>query len=148
AAAGFALHAMASLPHITVAGAIATGTHGSGDGATNLAGAVVGMEFIDAQGELHHLVRGEPGFAGAVVSLGALGVTTRVTMRIEPAYRMRQWVFNDIPWEVVLNDFDSFTALGSSVSLFPSWRSESIDSVWVKRRTDGPDGGAAPELLG
>ncbi|MGC0143496.1 FAD-binding protein [Pseudactinotalea sp. Z1732] len=146
--AGFALHAMASLPHISVAGAIATGTHGSGDGVRSLAAAVVGLEFIDAQGQVHRIARGEPDFEGAVVSLGALGVTTRVTMRIEPAYRVRQWVFNDVPWDLVLEDFDALTALGTSVSLFPSWRADSVDSVWVKRRTDGPDGGASPGVLG
>lgn len=146
--AGYALHAMASLPHISVAGGIATGTHGSGDEATGLASAVVGLELIGADGELHHLHRRDPDFPGALVGLGALGVVTRVTMRIVPAYRMRQYVLQNVPWTVVCQDFDAITALGESVSVFTSWHRRAADSIWLKRRTDRPDGGGAPHLPG
>lgn len=145
--AGFALHAMASLPHISVAGAIATATHGSGDSAQNLAAAVVGLEMIGADGEIRTFTAGDSDFDGVVVALGALGITTRVTMRIEPTYQMRQYVFNDVPWELVLEGFDDVTSLGESVSLFPAWDPDVVDSIWVKRRTDRPDGAEPPAEL-
>ncbi len=142
---GYALHAMASLPHISVAGAIATGTHGSGDRAQSLAAGICAIEFIAADGSLHTMSDGDPDFAGAVVSLGALGVATRVTMRIEPTYQVRQFVFNDVPLRSVLEDFDAITASADSISLFTTWNPEFIESMWIKRRTDTPDGGASPQ---
>ena len=73
---GFALHNLASLPHITVVGAVMTGTHGSGVGNGSLASAVAAMEFVDGRGEVVRLSRAQDGdrFAGAVVALGALGM--------------------------------------------------------------------------
>lgn len=145
--AGFALHAMASLPHISVAGGIATATHGSGDRAQNLAAAVLAVEMITADGQLRTFTPADPEFEGVIVGLGAVGVTTRVTMQIEPTYQMRQYVFNDVPWQTVLEGFDEVTALGESVSLFPAWDRDVVDSVWVKRRTDRADGGEGPAEL-
>ncbi|MEJ1231431.1 MAG: FAD-binding protein [Galbitalea sp.] len=71
-ARGWALHNLASLPHISVAGAVATGTHGSGDRNGTLATAVADLEFVDGSGEVVRLSRGDDDFDGAVVALGAL----------------------------------------------------------------------------
>ncbi len=139
--AGFALPAMASLPHISIAGAVATATHGSGDGTPCLAAAVVGIELIGADGELRTLRRGEPDFPGAVVSLGALGVVTRMEMAVEPTFDVRQDVVNGVSWTRVLESFDSITSAAHSVSIFTRWGPDAVDQVWFKsREAQGPTG--------
>ena len=59
---GLALHNMASLPHITVAGSISTATHGSGVRHGNLATAVAGLEFVTSTGEVVRVSRGDLDF--------------------------------------------------------------------------------------
>lgn len=137
---GWALGNLASLPHISVAGAIATGTHGSGDHNRSLAAAVAGVEILTADGDIRMLRRGEPGFEGAVVSLGALGVVLDVELDIEPAYEIAQTVYEGVAWEDALVDLTAVTSLGYSVSMFTTWRdADTVDQVWVKARTDaGP----------
>ncbi len=132
---GWALATMASLPHISVAGAIATGTHGSGDATGSLAVAVAGLEIVGADGELRTISRGEPDFDGSVVSLGALGIVTHVTLDLEPTYDVRQDLYTDLPWAVALEHLDELTASAYSVSLFTDWVSGSIQQVWLKSRT-------------
>lgn len=136
---GAALHNTASLPHITVAGACATGTHGSGDGNGNLSTAVVGLEFVTADGELRSLTLEEnrETFEGAVVSLGGLGVVTRVTLATEPAYSMQQYVYEDMPSAKLHEHFDEIMSSAYSVSLFPDWQDGMVNQVWLKHRT-GP----------
>lgn len=142
-AAGWALGAMASLPHISVGGAIATGTHGSGDAAGSLASAVRGLEIVRSDGE-HVIVRhGDPDFGGAVVALGMLGVVTRVELAIEPSYAMTQVVDLGLPWSTALADLDAVMGSAESVSLFTTWRDpQRIDQVWRKSRV--VDDRAAP----
>ena len=137
--AGLALANLASLPHISVAGAVATATHGSGDANRNLAGAVAALELVTADGERIEVARGAPDFDGFVVGLGALGAVTRLTLDVEPAYDVRQRVFEGLAWDALAEHFDEITASGYSVSLFTRW-GEAIDSVWVKHRvTDTPE---------
>ena len=134
---GVALHNMASLPHITVAGACATGTHGSGDGNGNLSTAVVGLEVVTADGELRSLTLEEDGetFEGAVVALGGLGVVTRITLATEPAYSMQQSVYEDMPVAALYEHFDEVMSGAYSVSLFPDWQEGTVNQVWLKSRT-------------
>jgi xylitol oxidase len=131
-AEGAALHNLASLPHISVAGAIATATHGSGTG--NLATAVAALDLVTSTGELVTATRDDEDFDGLVVGLGALGVVTRVTLDVEPAYEVRQRVYEDLPWEAVPDVFGA----GYSVSVFTRWE-ETAGSVWVKARGEPPD---------
>ncbi len=138
---GLALANYASLPHISVGGAVATGTHGSGDRTGSLAAAAAGLEYVGADGELRTVRRGDPDFAGQVVALGALGITTHVTLDVEPAYEIRQDLFTDVPWDGA--DLDALTGAAYSVSLFTGWVNGRIDQVWLKSR--GPD---APDLPG
>ena len=133
---GLALHNLASLPHISVAGAIATATHGSGDANGNLATAVAGLELVTSSGELLTASRDDPDFDGLVVGLGALGAVTRVTLDVEPAYQVRQRVFEGLRWEALLDHFDEITAMGYSVSAFTRW-GRAVDQVWVKSRVAG-----------
>ncbi|MFF4259872.1 FAD-binding protein [Streptomyces sp. NPDC001663] len=132
---GFALHNLGSLPHISVAGACATGTHGSGVGNGCLASAVRAMEFVTAEGELVTVDRNTPDFAGMVVSLGALGVVTRITLNLVPTFTVRQWVYEGLPGAALRERFDEVMASAYSVSLFTDWRDDRIDQVWVKRAT-------------
>jgi xylitol oxidase len=138
-AEGVALANLASLPHISVAGAVATATHGSGDANGNLATAVAGLEIVTSSGELLTASRGDADFDGLVVGLGALGAVTRITLDVEPAYEVRQRVFEGLAWSALLEQFDEITSAGYSVSVFTRW-SEAIDQVWVKGRvTDAPE---------
>jgi xylitol oxidase len=132
---GLALANLASLPHISVAGAVATASHGSGDRNGNLATSVAGLELIGADGELIRIARGEPEFDGFVVGLGALGAMLRVALDVEPAYEIAQCVYEHLPWETLLEHFDEITASGYSVSAFTLWRGD-IEQVWVKARVD------------
>lgn len=135
-AAGFALHNLASLPHISVAGACQTATHGSGVGNGNLATAVVALELITADGDVVTLSRAEHGdqFAGMVVSLGSLGVVTKLTLKIEPTFAVRQFVYENLPLAALADHFDEIMASAYSVSLFTEWRSDQINKVWLKQR--------------
>src|SRR5918995_5622789 len=136
--AGLALEAMASLPHISVAGAIATGTHGSGDRTRSLATAVAGLEIVTAEGELVDVHRSTASgdLPGLAVSLGAIGVVTGVALDVVPRYPIRQVVIEDVAMTRVLDRFDEVTALADSVSLFTTWRDRSFHQVWCKRRAD------------
>jgi alditol oxidase len=139
-AEGVALHNLASLPHISVAGAVATATHGSGNTNGNLATAVAGLELVTSGGEIIEASRGEPDFDGLVVGLGALGAAVaRITLDVEPAYEVRQRVFEGLSWEALFEHFDEITSCGYRVSIFIRW-AEAIDQVWVKSRvTDEPE---------
>lgn len=152
---GWALHNMASLPHISLAGATATGTHGSGDRLGTLASAIASLELVTASGDLVTLRRGDPDFAGVATGLGAFGIIARITLDIQPSYRMRQDAFQDLPWKFVLDDFDAVMAAGTSVSIFTTWSGVNADRLWIKTRLDAgvedrpppPPGGALPAAL-
>ena len=133
---GYALHNLASLPHISVAGAVATATHGSGNRNGNLATAVSALELVTADGDVVRVDRSSPDFNGMVVSLGALGIVTRVTLDVEPAYEVRQDVFTDVPWAAVEENFDAMTSAAYSVSIFSSLTGPAASQVWLKSRTD------------
>jgi xylitol oxidase len=132
-AEGLALHNLASLPHISVGGAIATATHGSGDGNGNLATAVAGVQLVTSSGELIEATRGEPDFDGLVVGLGALGAVTRISVATQPSYEIRQRVFERLGWEALFEHFDAIAAAGYSVSVFSRW-GEDVEQVWIKSR--------------
>ncbi|MDP9695791.1 UNVERIFIED_ORG: xylitol oxidase [Arthrobacter globiformis] len=132
---GYALHNLASLPHISVAGAVATATHGSGDRNGNLATAVAGLELVAADGGLLTSRRGEPDFDGMVVNLGALGIVSSLTLDIEPTFPVSQSVFEDLKWDQVLENFDDVTSSAYSVSLFTDWSGDRIGQAWLKSRT-------------
>jgi xylitol oxidase len=133
---GLALHNMASLPHISVAGSVATGTHGSGVANGSLASAVREVELVTADGSVLRIGRGESRFDGSVTALGALGVVTALTLDLEADYEVEQHVFTELPLEGL--DFETVASSAYSVSLFTDWRAPGFRQVWLKRRTDQP----------
>jgi alditol oxidase len=135
---GFALHNLASLPHISIAGACSTATHGSGDGNGNLATAVSALEFVTASGDFVKLSRQQHGetFPGAVVGLGALGVIGKITLDIQPFYIMQQYVYEGLPFSELKEHFDAIMSSAYSVSLFTDWQKHRINEVWVKHRIE------------
>ena len=145
--AGWAVHNLASLPHISVAGAVATATHGSGDRSPNLAAAVRALELVGPDGALRTVRRGDDDFAGSVVALGALGVATRVTLDIEPTYDVAQEVHLDLPWSAALEHLDQITGSADSVSLFTDWTGDTIQQVWRKTRVT-PDYALRTDFFG
>jgi len=145
-AEGLALANMASLPHISVSGAIATGTHGSGDRLGNLATSVRALRLLTSGGDELEITAEDPHFPGAVVHLGALGIVTQVTLAIEPSYQLRQDVYLGMAWETLAENLDAITSAGRSVSVFHNFGEEARE-VWVKR---DPSAEPAPgrELFG
>jgi xylitol oxidase len=146
-AEGLALHNLASLPHISVAGAVATATHGSGERNGNLATAVSAIELVRGDGKLVTLRRGDDAFPGAVVGLGALGVVTALTLDVVPAFEIRQYVYDDLPRASLEAHLPEILAAGYSVSLFTNWAGPDINHTWLKRREPMPEGpwfGARP----
>ena len=143
---GFAIHNLASLPHISVAGAIQTGTHGSGVNNPSLADAVERVDLVRASGEQVSLSR-EDGdeFLGSVVGLGALGIVTGLELSVRPSFRMRQRVLENLPWDRVLADFNTLASSAYSISLFTDYAGDSINQVWLKALDSEP---ALTELFG
>lgn len=137
-ARGYALHNLASLPHISVAGACATATHGSGVGNGNLATAVSGLQMVSGSGEILDLSRQQdkPVLDAMIVNLGALGIITSITLDIEKTYEVRQEVYQDMPLESLQENFDAIMGAGYSVSLFTDWQDRRISQVWIKSRMD------------
>lgn len=135
---GFALHNLASLPHISIAGACATATHGSGVKNGNLATVVSGLEIINGDGDVIKLSHEKDGekLLAAVVNLGALGVVTKVTLNIQPAFTMRQDVYTKLPLNQLKDHFEEIMSAGYSVSLFTDWLTNDFNEVWIKSKIE------------
>ncbi|WP_203924256.1 FAD-binding protein [Rugosimonospora africana] len=148
-AQGYALANLPSLPHISVAGAVATGTHGSGTRNRNLGAAVSAVRLVTADGDVRTVRRGEDEtFDGTVVALGALGVVTGLTMDIVPTFDVRQYVYDDMPLDRLVERLDEVLSAGYSVSLFTDWAGERVNQVWVKHRVGDPGEPPAGPWLG
>jgi xylitol oxidase len=135
-AKGYALHNLASLPHISVAGGCITATHGSGVHNANLSSAVRAIELLIASGEVVEFSRDKNSelFTGSVVSLGGLGVVTKLTLAVQPTYQVSQYVFENLPIDTLEQHFEEIMSAGYSVSLFTDWRNGNIGEVWIKSK--------------
>jgi len=135
---GWAVANLGSLPHISVAGAVATGTHGSGERNGSLATSVRALDMVVPGGELVTLDRKHDGdiFNGAVVALGVLGVVTSLTLDVVPTFEVRQHVYDDLPYDELIDAFDEVASAAYSVSVFTDWRAPVRAQVWLKRRVD------------
>jgi alditol oxidase len=147
--AGWALRNLPSLPHISVAGSVATATHGSGNANQSLASSVTAMNLITGTGDQVRIDHTSPEFAGAVVHLGALGVVTEVTLAIEPTFEVRQVVYEHLPWDQLTGSFEGVMGAGYSVSAITDFAGEDVDMLWVKSRVDDDRSAKLPtELFG
>jgi alditol oxidase len=151
-ARGFAVHNLASLPHVSVIGACATATHGSGSNNGNLSTAVSALEFVTADGSLHTLSHAKDGdrFLGAVVALGDIGIVTKTTLDLVPTFQVAQVVYQDLSISQLEKHLDEIFLSGYSVSLFTDWQNHNISEVWVKRRVEpgATSANFAPEFFG
>lgn len=129
---GYALHNLASLPHISVAGACATATHGSGDLNGNLATCVIKLELVTAAGEVETFTQDR----SVVVNLGAVGIVSRMTLRAVPTFDVAQTVYQNLPLDQLERNFDAVMSSAYSVSLFTDWKNATINQVWQKRRVN------------
>jgi xylitol oxidase len=148
---GYALPNLASVLQITVAGACATATHGSGVKNGNLATAVSAIEFVNADGEVVALTRERDGdrFRGAVVGLGALGVVTTLTFDLQPRFEVAQVVYRNMPLSELQDNFTAIMSSGYSVSMFTDWRRKNINQVWIKTRLGASTGKPeSPDFFG
>ena len=137
---GYALHNLASLPHVTVAGACCTGTHGSGVKNGNLSTAVSALEMVTGNGEVMSLSRKRDGdqFNGHVVSLGALGVVTNITLDVQPTFDVAQVVYQHLAFSQLEHHLEEIFSSGYSVSIFTDWKNIQPIQLWIKHRID-PD---------
>ncbi len=152
-ARGYALHNLASLPHISVAGACATATHGLRgiSQRANLATPVAAFELVTADGKVHNLSREKDGdqFLGSVVGLGALGVVTSVTLNLLPTFQVAQSVYQNLSFDHLEHHFGEIFGSGYSVSLFTDWQNHHATQVWIKRRlAPGKKNEWQPEFFG
>jgi len=143
-AQGWALSNMASLPHISIAGSISTGTHGSGIKNQNLANQVLALDLVTAEGELRHIDRANPAFNALVVGLGLGGIVYQYELKIEPTYKIRQVIYPEIPLDVLQRNFDQIMGTAYSVSYFTDWSSAQVGNLWCKFR----DNEVIPESVG
>ncbi|MDF2920476.1 D-arabinono-1,4-lactone oxidase [Microbacterium sp. NPDC086615] len=138
-AEGRALHNLGSLPHISVTGATATGTHGSGIHNGNLSSAVRAVEIMDAEGRTHRIDQTHAWFPAAALSIGALGVVTAVELQTEPTYRVTQQAYTGVAWDDIVADPERVFGGARSVSVFTTWGDPAHDLVWAKSDDGAPD---------
>jgi alditol oxidase len=133
---GFAVPNLASLPHISVVGACATATHGSGLANQCLSTAVSAIDLVTSSGDLLHLSRAENPdiFAGAVVALGALGIITSLTLDLVPTFQVVQTVYENLPFHELERSLVDIFSAGYSVSLFTDWQQHHASQAWVKSK--------------
>jgi xylitol oxidase len=141
---GWALNNLASLPHISIAGSISTGTHGSGIKNQNLANQVLSLDIVTAEGELRHIDRANPAFNALVVGLGLGGIVYQYELKIEPTFEIRQVIYPEIPLDVLQRNFDQIMGTAYSVSYFTDWSSAQVGNLWCKFR----DSEVIPESVG
>lgn len=114
---GVALANMGDITEQTVAGAIATGTHGTGRDSGGLADQVLALEMVLADGSVVTAKPGEELFDAARVSLGALGIVTAVTLRVEPAFLLRNQR-RSMGLSEILDSLDSLTSANEHMDFF------------------------------
>lgn len=115
---GLALHNMGDIDRQTVAGAISTGTHGSGGRWSSLSAQVAAVEMVQADGSVVHLTADDdPDLLDAArVGLGALGILTEVTFLVEPAFRLEA-VEQPMSWDRFTDTFEEMVGANHHVDI-------------------------------
>lgn len=136
ASRGLALGVLGSIARQSIAGAIATGTHGSGPRHGSLSSMVCGLRLMLADGSVKDLAPGDELFDAARVSLGALGVVTRVTLACEPAFRLEE-LAAPLPFDEAVKQIPALVAGEAYVKLW--WLPHTdVVQVYRYRRTEAP----------
>ncbi len=138
-----ALRNLGSLPHISIAGATATGTHGSGDTNPVLSAAIAGLDLVTADGSTVHIDRSTGDLAAVAVGLGAFGIITQLTLDVEPSFAVLQDVYLGAPWQTFLDNLDEIMASAYSVNVGGNFSPDNLRSFWFKHRL-GVDGSGNP----
>ena len=138
-AEGVALPNLASLPHISIAGATATGTHGSGDDNQILSAVISGVELVDGEGELRTIGSDHPDLKALSVGIGAFGVFTQMTVNVEPSFQVQSAYYNDTSWQNILDNLDDMMASAYSVNLHAKYGEANVMGIWAKYRLSGSD---------
>lgn len=133
-AEGVALPNLASLPHVSIAGATATGTHGSGNGNQILSAVISGIELVDGEGELRTIDQQHPDLKALSVGLGAFGIFTRLTVDVEPSFQVQSAYYLDTSWQTVLDNLDEIMASAYSVNLHAMYGTSDVRGIWSKYR--------------
>jgi xylitol oxidase len=142
---GWALSNLGSLPHISIAGACATGTHGSGNRNGVLATSVTALAIVTASGHVVTVRRDKDAdFDGHVIALGALGVVVALTLEVVPTYRVRQVVYEGLTRDRMVADVDAVFAAAYSASVFTTWDAAG-SQLWLKQRVDEPACAVPPQ---
>ena len=133
---GLAMENLGDIDRQTVAGAISTGTHGTGAGLRNLSAQVEAIELVTAAGEVRRLGHDEPDLLRAArVSIGALGAISAVTLRCVPSFVLHR-VDSPQPREEVLDTFAERAAANDHFELFTFPYADSA-LVLERNRVDG-----------
>lgn len=140
-ALGLALPNLGDIDHQTIAGAIATGTHGTGLGLLGIAAAVVGVELATPAGQVLRCTPGDGTFEAARINLGALGIVTAVELQAVPAFRLRA-VEGPLPLAEVLADPRAFAASADHAEFF--WFPHTHTVSTRRNHRDGADGEPLP----
>jgi L-gulonolactone oxidase len=134
---GLALENLGDIDRQTLAGAIATGTHGTGAKLGNIPSQVVGLEMVLADGSIRQLAAAEPELLRAArVGVGALGAVSAVTLRCVPAFTLHR-VDTPRPREAVLDAFQESAEANDHFELFTFPYAESA-LVLERNRTAKP----------
>ena len=145
-AAGLGLENMGDIDRQALAGAVSTGTHGTGRTLGSFSSQVVGLRLVLADGDLLDCSpTQEPEILEAArLSLGALGVLSRIILRVLPAYRLHERTWS-LPFEECVEQMSAFIAANRHFELF--W-SPAADACAMKtlNLTDRPVGVIAPPL--
>ncbi len=86
---GLALANLGDIDTQSIAGAISTGTHGTGALLQSVSAQVRALRLLSADGQIHLIDASHPWFEAARVSLGTLGIVTAVALKVQPAYRLK-----------------------------------------------------------
>ena len=138
---GLALPNLGDIDRQTIAGAVATGTHGTGLGLFGIAAAVVGVELATASGEVLRCRPGDGTFEAARINLGALGIVSALELQTVPAFRLRA-VEEPLPLAEVLADPHGFAASADHAEFF--WFPHADTVATRRNHRDGADGDPLP----
>ncbi|RNM16077.1 D-arabinono-1,4-lactone oxidase [Nocardioides pocheonensis] len=134
---GLSLHNMGDIAEQTLAGATSTGTHGTGGLVGSLSAQIAGLELVTGTGEV---VQASPTehpevFAAARVGLGALGILTSLTFRVEPMFTLEAHEF-PMRWDEALQRFDELVESNHHFEMFWFPHSECVQAKANNRTVD------------